>query len=366
MLRNLGEPFSVPIVYVIMKSVTEPRDARSLDHRTLEEMRRLAVCRVLQGDTQRNVARTLQVHEGTVSKWMRWYEEEGEEGLVSTKGTGRKPTLNPRQLARLRRIIVGKNPQQLNFGPALWTLTLVTELIERLYHVVLHKTTVSRILHHLGLTPQKPVRRAFPRDDLECRLWMEHEFPRIVREARRRQSTLLFQDEAGIHEDGPIGTTWGTKGETPVAEVSETRRRTNVISAISPRGRLWFRCYRGNLRAGGFLAFLKALLHDFRKPIDLILDRHPAHGAASVRRFVRKHRRRIRLHFLPGTAPNLNPDEHVWSYLKGMFRRDPVLLDEDFEKAVSQSMRQIQRDRKLVRSFFDHPEVKYVKEALHW
>ena len=349
-----------------MKSVTEPRDARSLDHRTLEEMRRLAVCRVLQGDTQRNVARTLQVHEGTVSKWMRWYEEEGEEGLVSTKGTGRKPTLNPRQLARLRRIIVGKNPQQLNFGPALWTLTLVTELIERLYHVVLHKTTVSRILHHLGLTPQKPVRRAFQRDDLECRLWMEHEFPRIVREARRRQSTLLFQDEAGIHEDGPIGTTWGTKGETPVAEVSETRRRTNVISAISPRGRLWFRCYRGNLRAGGFLAFLKALLHDFRKPIDLILDRHPAHGAASVRRFVRKHRRRIRLHFLPVYAPNLNPDEHVWSYLKGMFRRDPVLLDENFEKAVSQSMRQIQRDRKLVRSFFDHPEVKYVKEALHW
>lgn len=112
---------------------------------------------------------------------------------------------------------------------------------------------------------------------------MEHDFPRIVREARKRQSTLLFEDEAGVHEDGPLGTTWGLKGETPVAQVTGTRRRTNVISALSPRGRLWFRSYRGRLNARGFIGFLKALLHDFSKPIDLILDRHPAHVAASRR-----------------------------------------------------------------------------------
>jgi transposase len=88
--------------------------------------------------------------------------------------------------------------------------------------------------------------------------------------------------------------------------------------------------------------------------------------AASVRRFVHQNRRRLRLHFLPGYAPELNPDEHVWSQLKGMFRRDPVHLDEDFGKSVTGKMKKIQRDRTLVRSFFDHPEVKYVKEALGW
>lgn len=349
-----------------MRSVTEPRDARSLDHSTLEEMRRLAVRRVLAGETQRQVARSLEVHRGTVAKWIEWYRSDGDEALASTKATGRPPSLNKRQLRRLQHIIVGKNPQQLNFGPALWTLPLVSELIERLFDVVLHKTTVSRLLHRLGLTPQKPVRRAFERDDLECMLWMENEFPKIVREARKRQSTLLFEDEAGVHEDGPIGTTWGTKGKTPVAVVTGTRRRTNVISAISPRGRLWFRCYGGTLRARGFIAFLKALLHDFRKPIDLIVDRHPAHVAAAVRRFVHENRRRLRLHFLPGYAPNLNPDEHVWGYLKGLFRRDPVHPDEDLAKAVHYSMKQIQRHRELVKTFFEHPEVKYVREALGW
>lgn len=343
-----------------------PRDARSLDHATLEEMRRLAVKRVLQGETQRSIAKSLEVHYGTVAKWMSWYRSEGAESLGSTPATGRTPELTEKQTARLRRIILGKNPQQLHLGPALWTLPLIAELIRQLFGKVLHKTTVSRILARLGLTPQKPVRRAFQRDEGECILWMECDFPRIVREARKRQSTLLFLDETGVHEDGPIGTTWGVKGETPVAEVSGTRRRANVISAVSARGRLWFRSYRGTLNARGFIAFMKALLHDLTKPIDLILDRHPAHGSAAARRFVHQNRAKLRLHFLPGYAPNLNPDEHVWSYLKGMFRRDPVQLQADFAKAVSSSMRKIQNDPKLVRSFFDHPEVQYVKDALHW
>lgn len=164
----------------------------------------------------------------------------------------------------------------------------------------------------------------------------------------------------------PSGPRGGMRGTRPVAKVTGTRRRVNVISVVSPRGRLWFRCYRGRLNAREFIAFLKALLNDFSRPIELILDRHPAHVAASVRRFVHRNRRRLRLHFLPGYAPNLNPDEHVWGYLKGMFRRDPVSLEEDFPRAVSASMKRIQRDRALVRSFFDHPEVKYVKEALAW
>lgn len=349
-----------------MRSVTKPRDARTLDHATLEEMRRLAVSQVLAGKTHAEVARVFQVNRCTVTKWMISYRQDGEAGLESTKASGRPCALRPRQAERLKRVIIGKNPQQLNFGPALWTLTLVSQLIEQMFGLVLHKTTVGRILERLDLTPQKPIRRAFKRDDEECLMWIQRDFPRIVREARQRQSTLLFQDEAGVHEEGPIGTTWGVKGHPPVSRVTGTRRRTNVISALSPRGRLWFRCYRKRLRAGVFLQFLKALLHDFSKPIDLILDRHPAHVAASVQRFVRQNRRRLRLHFLPRYAPDLNPDEHVWGYLKGMFRRDPVQLDDDFNKVVTRRMKKIQRDRALVRSFFENPEVKYVKDALGW
>lgn len=348
-----------------MMPVTQKRDARSLPHSTLEEMRRLAVSRVLAGETQAAVARSLQVHSQTVWKWMETYRREGDVGLASRKATGRPPTLTPKQQQRLRQLIVERNPMQLKFPFALWSIPVVQQLIERQFGVALHKGTVGRLLRRLGLTPQVPTRRAFRRDDEECLRWATEEFPGIIRRVRRRQSTLLFGDEAGVHEDGPIGRTWGLKGKRPVVRVSGQRRRVNVISFLSPRGRLWFRCFKGKLNAAGFVEFLRALLRDVRGPIDLVLDKHPAHVAAATRRFLLSHPR-LRVHYLPSYAPDMNPDEHVWGHLKGLFRRRPLREGEDLEAVVQKSMEEIAADRTLVRRFFEHPEAEYVRRALHW
>lgn len=342
------------------------RDGRSLDHGTLEEMRRLAVRRVLAGETQTAVAQSLEMYQSTVARWMKTYRERGEEGLASRKAAGPSPKLTKKQQAQLTRWIVEKNPRQFKFPFALWTLPLIGQLIEARFGVVLHKTTIARMLGRLGLTPQRPVRRAFARDEEACRRWAQEEFPAIVRAMRRRQATLLFQDETGVHEDGPVARTWGRRGQTPVVQVTGRRDRINVISAISPRGRLWFRCYRGTLTAVRFIGFLRDLLHDVRGEIDLVLDRHPAHVAAATRRFLHEHRARLRVHFLPAYAPELNPDEHVWGYLKSMFRREPLEPGDDLHTAVANSMETIRIDKRLVRSFFGRPEVAYVKEALNW
>jgi transposase len=344
----------------------EHKDARSLDHRTLEEMRRLAVRRVLAGESQGEVARSLAVHHHTVWKWMRTYRKKGADALARKTGAGRRPILSAKQQARLFRLIVGHTPEQLKFPFALWSLPVVQQLIEREFGLALHKSTVARTLHRLGLTPQKPSRRAFQRDDAACERWAKEEFPAIVRQARRRQATLLFEDEAGVHEDGPIAHTWGAKGQRPVVRVTGQRRKVNVISAISPRGRLWFRCFKGNLTATRFEEFLRDLLRDIRGPIELVFDKHPAHVAASTRRFILEHRNRLRAHYLPSYAPDMNPDEHVWSHLKRLFRSKPLAEGEDLDGAVHESMKAISYDRSLVRTFFDHPEAEYVRRALKW
>jgi transposase len=129
---------------------------------------------------------------------------------------------------------------------------------------------------------------------------------------------------------------------------------------------LWFRCFRGTLTAAVFEEFLSAMLDDFTKPIELIMDRHPAHRAASVRRFLVEHKGRIRAHYLPGYAPDMNPDEHVWAHLKGLLRSDPLEADEDIGVVVKATMKKIQQNPARVRRFFGHPEVAYVKEALAW
>lgn len=349
-----------------MQKRTKPRDARSLDHKTLEELRRLAVTRVLAGETHRAVGASLQVHRMTVAKWMAWYRAEGAAGLASTVGTGRPRTLTPKQEAQLKRLIIGKDPRQLNFGPALWTLRLVGELVTRRFGVVLHIATIARLLDRLGITPQKPTRQAFQRDPGECERWMTAEFPRIVREARRRQAVLVFLDETGVREDQPVGRTWGERGQRPVVRVTGTRRRTNCISAITPRGQLWFRCFPHNLNAATYIDFLQALCRTIRKPILLIHDRHPAHVAAASGRFLQAQGQRLTVYEFPGYAPDLNPDEHVWTHLKQLFRQDPLALDERIEARVERTMPKLQRDRAAVRKFFEHPAVGYIRKALHW
>lgn len=349
-----------------MQKRTKRRDARSLDHKTLEELRRLAVTRVCAGETHRAVAASLEVHRMTVAKWMAWYREKGEAALASTRGTGRPRTLSAKQEAHLKRLIIGKDPRQLNFGPALWTLRLVGELVTRRFDVVLHEATIGRLLHRLGITPQKPTRQAFQRDPIECERWMTEEFPRIVREARRRQAVLVFVDETGVREDQPVGRTWGERGQRPVVRVKGTRRRTNCISAITPRGRLWFRCFPGNLNAPTYLGFLQALCRAIRKPIILIQDRHPAHVAAATRRFLQAQGKRLTVYHLPGYAPDLNPDEHVWTHLKRIFRQNPLALDEAVETRVEDTMTKLQNDRAAVRAFFKHPAVQYIRKALNW
>jgi transposase len=276
------------------------------------------------------------------------------------------PILSDTQVKVLHRIIIGKNPNQLNFGSVLWTLPVIAQLIEVRFGVVLHATTVARILHRLGLTPQRPVRRAFQRDERECVEWMINTFPSIVREAQRKQAVLLFLDEAGVHEDHPVGTTWGAQGQTPIVRVTDTRRRINVISAISPRGRLWFRCFHGKLNALLYIEFLKGLLHDISKRLVVIHDRHPAHMAAATRRFIAANKARLSVHELPAYAPDLNPDEHVWGYVKGAFRRHPIEADESLDQAVESLMHEIKRRPTFVRTFFEHPETEYVRKALHW
>jgi len=347
-------------------NVTAHRDARSLDHATLEEMRRLAVARVLQGESQVDVAQSLQVRAPTVWKWVDAWRKGGDAGLASTKALGPKPKLTEKQLAKLKATIIGKNPLQLSFGTALWSLPVVAAFIDREFGVILHESTVSRLLKRIGLTPQKPQRRAFQRDDEACRAWAAEEFPVIVRAAKRKQAVILFGDETGVRENGTLGTTWGEKGARPTVRATFTRAGVNVISFISPRGRLWFRCFDGELNAALFIEFLKALLHDVRGFIFLVIDKHPAHVAAATRRFLAEHKDRLAVHFLPSYAPDMNPDEHVWGYLKNMFRRTPLEERETLADAVDASMQTIAGDRNLVRSFFQHPEVTYVAKALKW
>ena len=73
---------------------------------------------------------------------------------------GRPPKLTEEQRAWVYRTVTRNNPLQLNFEFALWTRAMVRDLIQQQYGVTLSVGSVGRLLRSMGLTPQRPVRRA--------------------------------------------------------------------------------------------------------------------------------------------------------------------------------------------------------------
>lgn len=220
--------------------------------------------------------------------------------------------------------------------------------------------TVGRYLRRWGFTPQKPLRRAYERDPVAVRRWLKKQYPAIRALARRERATIFWGDETGMRSDHQAGRSWGRRGQSPVIPGTGKRFRCNLISAITNRGKLAFMVFDGRFTAGVLVGFLRRLVRHAGRKAFLILDEHPVHVAERVERWVARHRRRIRLFFLPGYSPELNPDELLNQDVKtnavGRKRpRDKTELMSNVRRHLWSTQRRPQK----VRRYFRHPSVRY-------
>jgi hypothetical protein len=185
-------------------------------------------------------------------------------------------------MQRLYDLVIGKNPQQLQLDFALWTRELVRQLIVREFGVRLSASAVGRLLHRLGLSPQRPLWRAWQADPEKVAAWKERDYPAIAKQAKKIGATVYFADEAGIRSDHHAGTTWGAIGTTPVVKTTGARFGLNMISAVTAKGLLRFSTFTGSLTADKFIEFCKRLIADTEGPVFLVVDGHPVHRSKKV------------------------------------------------------------------------------------
>ena len=338
-------------------------DGRTLSHDVSEEIRIMAVRRVREGERPSDVIRSYGLCRTTIYRWLRAAKRGGEKALKARKSPGPKPKLTDRQKRQVFRWMNGKDPRQYGFDFGLWTRKIVQSLVGEKFGLELGVTAVGRLLAELEITPQKPLRRAYERDPKAIAKWMEEDYPRLRGRARRRGAKIFFLDEAGIRSDSVLGRTWAPKGQTPAVETSGRRQSVNAISAVNARGEFWFKVYTQRLNKERFLHFLKAFMRGRQIPVFLVIDGHPAHRARIIAEYVQSLRGRLEIHFLPGYAPELNPDEFVWNHLKKQgVSKKPLRQGESLRARVQQDLERIRRAPALVRSFFRAPSVAYTAD----
>lgn len=346
-----------------MVSLCMKRDGRTLDHQTLEAIRLMAVDRIREGERASEVIESYGFNRTTIYKWIKAAFRRGGsvKALRSTKATGRPRSLTAAQERRVFRWINGRDPRQYGLDFGLWTRTVVAELIGRKFGVQLGVTAVGELLAKLGLTPQKPLQRAYQRDPQAIERWQRETYPAIARRAKAQGAEVFFWDESGFRADTVHGKTWGVRGQTPVVERPGQRQSISAASAVTAQGAFWFCIYEGALNGELFVELLKKMMHRRRKPVHLILDSLPAHKRVLVRDYVVSTEGRLTLHFLPGYAPDLNPDELVWSHVKrtGPARR-PLRKGEKLREKIEEQLAKMQKLPSLIRSFFKAPSVAYI------
>jgi transposase len=329
--------------------------------RATDEERVRAIQLVESGNHPNEVAELMNVGESTVLEWMRKYRQGGLAAVSTKFASGRPTVLTDRQMMELLALIVGCEPRQFSFGFALWTRALVRDLIRQRFKKSLSLVTVGRVLKKLGLSPQRPLYRAYQQNPEKVDQWKREEYPAIRAEAAKDGATIFFADEAAVRTDHHAGTTWAPIGQTPVVTGTGERKTIMMVSAISPRGQLRFHLHEGSFRAVHFIAFCKQLLADIEGKIFLIVDGSSVHTAKEVKDFVGDEER-LKLFLLPPYSPELNPDEWVWKNVKhDRIGRTSVRSLGELKNAAESALRRLQKMPRIVLGFFADPKLAYIR-----
>jgi transposase len=338
------------------------QDARSLSSQAQEALRRRAVGAVRGGMTQAQAAGAFGVARPTVAKWMKQYRQGGIKALKARpQGRPRgQSRLKNWQAAQIVRTITDRTPDQLKMPFVLWTREAVAWLIEERFGVRVSRMTVGRWLRRWGLTPQKPVRRAWEKNPEQVRRWLKVEYPRVRARAKAERAEINWGDEMGLRSDHQAGTTYGRKGRTPVIPGTGQRWRCNMISAITGRGRLRFMVFKRRFTGQVFIEFMRRLVRSAGRKVYLIVDGHPVHKSDEVRQWLAQHEEQIRMILLPAYSPDLNPDEFLNHDVKqNAVGRRRATSRQEMMADVRGYLRSTQKQPEIVRSYFQAPSVQY-------
>src|SRR5260370_30430883 len=131
-----------------------------------------------QGWKQQAVAAARGVTPGAISQWLKRGREQGVEGLRRHPAPGRQPRLTSEQLAQLP-ALVERGPEAYGFRGQVWTCQRVAEVIRRTFGVTYHPAHVSRLLHAVRHSVQRPVARAAQRNEAAIAAWWQERWPAL-------------------------------------------------------------------------------------------------------------------------------------------------------------------------------------------
>jgi transposase len=168
--------------------------------------------------------------------------------------------------------------------------------------------------------------------------------------------TIVWVDESGFYLLPLAVRTWAPRGQTPILRVKLTRDHLSAISGVTWDGRLFLQVQEGAYDSAGVVGFLRVLLRKVPGKLVVIWDGAPIHKGQPIKDFLKRGAaKRLHLERLPGYAPDLNPDEGIWDYLKRVELANVCCRDlADLRTHVIRARERLRHKRDVIRACSRH------------
>lgn len=173
------------------------------------------------------------------------------------------------------------------------------------------------------------------------------------KKAAEEDREIVFIDESGFRVQPLVAATWSRRGETPVAKYAPAKHHLSVISAVTSTGRLFYGMEERALLSADVIKFVRRIQRCMGKPLLVIWDGAGIHTSKVVRAALREGLSPgVWLERLPPYAPDLNPDEGVWSLAKRRLSNVCAMSVADLVGRVRRVLEAIRRRKDLLLACF--------------
>jgi transposase len=277
-----------------------------------------AILAFSEGYTIKAIADILKVGISSVYQWIKVFLLKRIKGFQEKFSPGRPPKLTKTQKRILAKWIEA-GPEACGFSSGCWRSPMIQELIHQEFGKLYSVNYISELLKNMGFSFQKARFIAAAQNEEAREKWLKTEWPAILKEAKKKQSYLLFGDESSFPQWGSLNYTWARRGKQPIVKTSGNRKGYKVFGLIDYfSGKLFAKGHLGKLNAESYMEFLKEVLSKTRKQIILIQDGAPYHKGLKIKEFFEKNKNRLTVFRLPAYSPDFNPIEGLWKKIKQM------------------------------------------------
>jgi transposase len=176
---------------------------------------------------------------------------------------------------------------------------------------------VSATICRAGVSPQKPIKKAYEQQPEAVQTWLNEQYPEIEKRAKAEGGEIHWGDETALVNTDVRGRSYAPAGKTPVTyTVGGTRQKLSMIATVTNQGKTRWMIIDEAFNSDKLIEFLEALVKDAGKKVFLILDNLRVHHSKPVKAWAAERQDKIELFYLPSYSPELNPEERLNANLK--------------------------------------------------